>query len=55
MRRDSYGGILSLLAFVAAAVFFGVLVFGGSISDWPLEVAGFFSLAIGFVLQRFGL
>ena len=55
MNKDSYGGIISLVAFIAAAVFFGVLVFGGSISDWPLEVAGFFSLSVGFVLQRLGL
>ena len=55
VNRGMYGGIFSFLAFVAAAVFFGVLTFNGSISDWPLQAAGLFSLALGFVLGRLDL
>jgi hypothetical protein len=57
MNRASLGnagGLLSFLAFVAAAVFFGCAVFGFSLSDVPLVDAGLFSLALAFVLGRVG-
>jgi hypothetical protein len=53
-NRRRFGGLLSFLAFVAAAIFFGILMFNGSISDWPLEAIGFFCLALAFVLERLG-
>jgi len=53
--RNRFGGLFSLLAFIAAAVFFGLEVFGVSLGDVPLTAAGLFSLALGFVLERFNL
>ncbi len=45
-------GLVALLAFVAAAVFFGLAVFGVAVSDIPLVAAGLFSCAIGFVVDH---
>lgn len=53
--RNNFGGLLSFLAFVAAAVFFGCAVFDITLGDVPLEQAGLFSLALGFVLGRVDL
>jgi hypothetical protein len=53
-QRTQYGGILSLLALIAAGVFLGFATFGASISDVPLVTAGLFCFAIAFVLERFG-
>lgn len=54
VNRGNFGGILSLAAFVAAAVFFFILLVGGSLG-FPLDAAGLFCLALAFVLSRFGL
>lgn len=52
--KTQFGGLLSFLAFIASAVFFGLEVFSVSVSI-PLTAAGLFSLALGFVLGRLGL
>ena len=43
--------VLAFLAFVAACVFFGVALFGGSLGDVNLLYAGLFSTAIGLALE----
>jgi hypothetical protein len=43
--------LLALLAFVAAALFFGLLLFSVALSGISLLAAGLFSLALGFVLH----
>lgn len=43
--------LLAFLGFLAAEIFFGVLVFGGTLGDVPLLAAGLFSTAIGLALQ----
>jgi hypothetical protein len=55
-QRTQYGGILSLLAYIAAGIFFGFATFKTGIADIPLIAAGFFcfAIAIAFVLERFG-
>jgi hypothetical protein len=55
ISTSTAGGLLSLGALVASAVFFGFWVFGVSVGDILLEAAGLFSLSLAFVLARFGL
>lgn len=55
VNKTQFGGLLSFLAFVASAVFFGLEVFSVSVGSVPLQAAGLFSLALGFVLGRLGL
>lgn len=43
--------LLAFIAFVVAAVFFAIALFGGSLGDVNLIEAGFFSTAIGLALQ----
>lgn len=43
---------LALLAFVAAALFFGLAVFDVSLADINLIEAGLFSAALGFVIDH---
>jgi hypothetical protein len=50
--RKRHTSFLALAAFAAACVFFGVDVFGGTISDWPLQAAGLFSAALGFTIDH---
>ena len=57
MKLGRRGGMrhkrsLTLAAFVAASVFFGVAAFGGTISDWPLVSAGLFSASLGFTIDH---
>lgn len=53
-NRTQFGGLLSFIAFVAAAVFFGLAVFAVAVSI-PLVAAGLFSMALAFVLTRLNL
>ena len=53
-NRTQFGGLISFLAFIAAAVFFGLAVFSVAVSI-PLIAAGLFSLALAFVLTRLNL
>lgn len=46
---------LELCAFVAAAVFFGCVVFNVVLGNVPEVDAGLFSLALGFVIDRVAL
>jgi hypothetical protein len=50
--KKRHKSFLVLAAFAAASVFFGVDVFGATISDWPLQAAGLFSAALGFTLDH---
>ena len=43
--------LLAFLSFVAAAVFFGGLVFDYVLGDVPLSAAGLFCVAIGLALM----
>jgi hypothetical protein len=42
--------LFAFLAFVAAALFFGVALFGASLAGVPLLDAGLFSTAIGLAI-----
>lgn len=53
-NAGQFGGFISFIALIAAAVFFGLAVFGASVSI-PLIAAGLFSLALAFVLARLNL
>jgi hypothetical protein len=55
INRQQFGGLVSFLAFLAAAVFFGLEVFNFSLGSVPLTAAGLFSLALAFVLSRLQL
>ena len=52
IKGKTHRSFLALAAFAAASIFFGVAVFGGTISDWPLQLAGLFSLALGFTIDH---
>jgi len=45
--------VLAFLAFIAAAVFFGGLVFNYQLGTVPLLAAGLFSAVIGLALKTF--
>jgi len=50
--KKEHKSFLALAAFAAAGVFFGAEVFDATISDWPLQAAGLFSLALGLTLDH---